>query len=255
MTPMSEGEGKRGAGIRRRQVMLAGLGAVAPALAEGALRFGYFDRYAPLSERVLDGRATGLLVERVELVVRSAGLEAEHWAYPWPRAQRMVAMDRLDGFCTMDTPEREQYAHFGREVLLEDATVVVHRRDDARATGLRRPEDLAGLRVGTYRGDSFSRRYLGDALLRFDDGPDSVLRRIAMGDLDAFVEGQQITQGRLKRLGLEQALVITPLRFVPTARFRIGLRRSLPQVMALLARLDQAALQLRRAGRLPLNPG
>jgi Bacterial extracellular solute-binding proteins, family 3 len=219
--------------------------------AQDRLRFGYFDRYAPLSERVLDGQAAGLLVSRVDAVLDSAGLAGEHLAFPWPRVQAMVADGRLDGFCTLSTPERERYALFGNEVLLEDRSVLVHRRGDPRIRPpLQALADLQALRLGTYRGDGFAQLHLGQTLLRFDDGPDSVLRRIALGDLDGFIEGEVITARRLRQLRLQEQLQLTPLPFVPAARFRLGLRRSLAGAPALLERLDASAAQLRRTGRL-----
>ncbi len=243
---------------KRRSVLGLGLGLglggmLASASSLPPLRFGYFDRYGPLSSLVLDGRAVGLLVDRVDAVAREAGLQCEHYAFPWVRAQAMVADGRLDGLCSVQTPGRDRYALFGRETLLQDRNMLVHRIGDARSAGVQSLEDLKGLRLGTYRGNGFAQQYLGAASLVMDDSPDSVLRRIGLGDLDGFVEGEHLVQARLQKLGLSDRLMMTPLAFLPSVRFRVGLRRSLPEAAAVLERMDMVTLALRRANRLPIQ--
>lgn len=234
-------------------MLLGGAAAACPAWATHrppVLRFGYFDQYEPLSGPGPQGSARGLLVQLVGLVAQQAGLSADHHAYPWRRAQAMVAQGTLDGFCTTATPEREAYARFTREPLLNVRYLAFHRRDDARVPAIRRREDLLALRLGAFRGSGYVDAHLAPERVHYDDSIESVLRRIALNDLDVLVAGELPTWHVLQRLALRERLTATALPFLPPAAFRLGLRRSLPRSAEWLAQLDQAAQALRAQGAL-----
>ncbi len=236
--------------LPRRHLLALGLGAAGPAAAEAPLRFGYFDTFVPLSGPGPQGSARGLLVQLVDLVSQTAGLRTSHRAYPWRRAQALVEQGALDGFCTASTTQRERYAAFGQETLFIVRYLAFHRRGDARLAGLQRVQDLRPLRLGAFRGSGYSESHLETDRLRYDTDIDSVLRRIALGDLDATVTAELPGWHAVQRLGLQAELTATPLAFLPVAPFRIGLRRSLPEHGVLLGRLDRAARDLQRQGSL-----
>lgn len=218
--------------------------------ADAPLRMAYFDRYHPLSWRAASGRVQGLLVELVDAAGEFAGLRFSHHAYPWARAQAMVRQGGLDGVCTASTDERRAYLLFCETPLLSLHFGICHRIDDRRIAGLRSLADLRGLRQGNYRGSGYAQQHLELAHIRFDHDPDSVLRRIATGDLDVFVDAELNTRHSIRALGLESRLTYTPAPFLPPTAYRFGLRRSLGQVAMLIERMEAGIQQSTTSGRL-----
>ena len=93
---------------RRAFIQWAGAGAMAAGVAshaEAAIRIGYFDKYAPFSQRSDNGVVSGALVDGMELVANACGLQLEHYGYPWARAQLMVERGELDGCPRSVTPK------------------------------------------------------------------------------------------------------------------------------------------------------
>jgi len=214
-----------------------------PMLAASAvLRMAYFDRYAPLSQRDAGGRVRGLLIDLVEAAGQAAGLRFSHHAYPWLRAQNMVRQAELDAVCTTRSPERLAYLRFCETPLLVLPFGFCHRRGDARFTGLRALEDLRGLRQGNYRGSGYARSHLESERIHLDGDPDSLLRRIAMGDLDVFIDAQLNAEHRIRALALEQQLMFSPAPFLPLAAYRFALRHSHPEAEEIVAKMEKATL-------------
>jgi len=220
------------------------------AQAQALLRFGYFDAFVPLSGPGPEGSARGLLVQLVGLVAQTAGLQAQHHAYPWRRAQALVHQGALEGYCTVPTPQRESHVAFGRQTLYRVRYVAFHRRHDPRMAGVQRVEDLRPLRQGAFRGSGYSQSNLEPERLRFDTDIESVMRRIALDDLDSIVAAELPGWHAVQRLGLQGAITATPLPFLPSAPFCIGLRRSLREHPAVLDRLDRATRELQAQGAL-----
>ncbi len=71
-----------------------------------AIRVGYFDKYAPFSQRSDSGVMSGFLIEGLEPVGNACGVTFEHFGYPWARTQAMVERGELDAFCTVRTQAR-----------------------------------------------------------------------------------------------------------------------------------------------------
>lgn len=212
------------------------------------MRIAYFDRYAPLSELGSDGRVRGVLVQRAHSVMTSAGFAVSHHAYPWRRAQAMVANGEMDGFCTTATDERLSYAKFSSQAVLVNEHLLFHRKDDRRLAHLTRREELRPLRQGAYFGSGYTRQHLEVDRLVMDRDVDALIRRVARGDLDVFVEGSRVAWHRIEALGLSDRFAATAAPFLPAASFRLGLRQSWPDLEATLARVDQAILSEQRRG-------
>lgn len=226
-------------------LLLPGLGLASP-----SLRMAYFDRYPPLSHREADGQVRGLLIELVDAVGQQAGLGFSHHAYPWARAQAMVRQGSLDGVCTTITDERRDYLLFCETPLISLHFGISHRVDDARVAGLRSLVDLRALRQGNYRGSGYAQQHLELDRLQIDHDPDSVLRRIAAGELDVFVDAELNSRHRIRALGLQTRLAYTPAGFLPPSAYCLGLRRSHPEAGALITRLESAIRQVRGSGKL-----
>jgi polar amino acid transport system substrate-binding protein len=214
------------------------------------LRMAFFDRYPPLSHRDAKGRLVGLLVELVDAVGELAGLQFSHHGYPWARAQAMVRDGGLDGVCTTVNPARQAYLLFCDTPLVVLQFGICHRRSDARIGKLRTVAELRQLRQGNYRGSGYTQHHLEPERVQFDHDPDSVLRRIAMGDLDVYVDAELSTLHRLRALGLEGQLEFSLVPFLLPAAYCFGLRRSLPTAAAVVQRMEAATQSARTAGRL-----
>ncbi len=242
-------------GLRRR-ALLGGTAAVAW-LAPGSraadlltVHMGYADSLWPLAHGKDGGAVEGLLVDAMRLVGARAGVEMVHEAYPWARAQLMVARGDLDGFCTARTQERQAYALFAATPLASFSFGVFHRAKDTRPLAVRSVADLRALRQGTYRGNGYARENLEIDRMRLENDEDSVLRLIAMDRLDVFAGIEFVVVPRLVRLGLYDRMRFTPLAFLPPVEYRFGLRKTFPEAEAVLARVEAATQAARKAGEL-----
>lgn len=218
--------------------------------AAGAIRMGYFDKYAPFSQRSEAGVMSGALIDGMELLARACGLNLEHFGYPWARAQLMVERGELDGFCTIRTQARLVYTDFCPTPVISLNYGIFHRADDLRPLGVRSVEDLRPLRQGTYRGSGYSKENLEQDRMQIDNDEESILRRIAMGNLDTFVEGELVMQLKLKELGLADKIRFTPAPFLPRADYCFGLRRNHPDIDKVMPRMEAAAQGARKSGTL-----
>ena len=240
--------------MNRRDVLLTCLAYASMsgrALADGGpIRVGYFDRYWPMSLRQSDSSMKGALVDSLRVVGRKARVELEHHGYPWARVQQMIQRDDLDAFCTIRTDERKQYALFCNTPVISVAYGVYHRANDLRPLQAKAIADLRQFRQGTYLGSGYSRQYLEPDRLQFDRDEASVLRRIALGNLDTFVEGEYVKSTLVKALGLSEQLRFTPLAFLPAADYCFGLRRNFPDAQAVIERMESAVAASKVAGEL-----
>ncbi len=240
--------------MKRRELLLTALASAwiaQRAHAEGGpIRVGYFDSYWPMSRRLGDSTMAGALVDSLRAVGRRAGIELEHHGYPWARVQQMIQRGDLDAFCTIRTDERQKYALFCNTPVMSVAYGVYHRADDLRPLQARSIADLRQFRQGTYLGSGYSKQYLEYDRLQFDKDDASVLRRIALGNLDTFVEGAALKSTVVKDLGLSEQLRFTPMAFLPTADYCFGLRRSFPDAQMVIERMESAVVASRESGEL-----
>jgi len=242
----------------RRRFLLGALALTTPAwtsasMAASALapiRMGYFDSYWPFSRKIGSSSVAGALVDAVNLIGRKAGLPFEHFAYPWARAQLMVERGDLDGFCTVRTQARLAYADFCPTPIVRVSYGIYHRVDDPRPLQVRSVEDLRQFRQATYRGSGYAREHLEIDRMLIDNDEDSILRRLASGDLDTFVEGEYVAAAKINELGLANKIRFTPASFLPKAEFRFGLRRSYTDVKAVLAKVESTIQSVTKSGEL-----
>jgi polar amino acid transport system substrate-binding protein len=241
--------------MNRRDMLLTALASAwvtGPARAEGAptIRVGYFDAYWPMSRRQVDATMDGALVDSLRIIGRKARMELEHHGYPWARVQQMIQRGDLDAFCTIRTDERRQYALFCSTPVISVAYGVYHRANDLRPLQAKSIADLRQFRQGTYLGSGYSKQYLENDRLQFDKDEASVLRRIALGNLDTFVEGEYVKSTVVKDLGLSDQLRFTPMPFLPTADYCFGLRKSFPDAQAVVDRMESAVIASKASGDL-----
>jgi hypothetical protein len=82
-----------------------------------------------------------------------------------------------------------------------------------------------------------------------------VLRRIALGNLDTFVEGEYVKSTVVKDLSLSEQLRFTPMPFLPTADYCFGLRKSFPDAQMVIDRMEAAVIASKAAGELQVVAG
>lgn len=240
--------------LNRRDVLVTCLASAwmsGHAFAQGSpIRVGYFDSYWPMSRRQADNTMDGALVDCLRAVGRKARIELEHHGYPWARVQQMIQRDDLDAFCTVRTDERQKYALFCNTPVMSVAFGLYHRANDPRPSQVKSIADLRQFRQGTYLGSGYSRQYLENDRLQFDKDEASVLRRIALGNLDTFVEGEYVKSTLVKDLGLADQIRFTPLAFLPPADYCFGLRRSFAEAQSIVERMESAVMACKGSGEL-----
>lgn len=236
--------------LHRRALLGLALSAGSAAARPQAMRMAFFDQAAPLSYRDGAGEMAGLLVDLVNWVGRGADLRFSHHGYPWVRAQAMVRQGELDALCTNATDERRTYALFCDTPLLSQDYGLFHRIGDPRIAELRGMQDLHRVRVGAYRGSGYAQQQLGALKVHWDSDPISLLRRIALGDLDVFVDSDILMSHRVRELGLDQRIAYRSVHFLPRAQYRWGLRRSYPDAVEWVERMERSARIAERAGDL-----
>ena len=240
--------------LKRREFVQASfaltsmLGPVGAVRADGLLRVAYNANGWPISRQSASGEVEGLLVDAVVQLAQRADFGVSHKALPWARAQAMVKEGELDAFCTTVTAERMIYAIFAPTPLLVLRNGVFHRKDDPRPALLRSVESMRPLRQGSYLGNGYVKRYLeADRIINATDKL-TVLRQIAQGQLDVFVESEFTAALLRERPELLEKLQFTPLSFLPAIDYSFGIRRSYPEAQRMVDRVEAAIKSLRRSG-------
>lgn len=189
---------------------------VLPASAEPPIRLVFAEQLTPLSFADA-GRTRGILVDVASDILRDdLGLAVEIGLYPWERAQQMVRQGEADGFVTISTAARREYAVCGQLPVLRASLHPLVRQDHAAfaqisaATSL---DDLRRYRFVSYFGNGWALENLEKAGFDVFFAPDYVahLRGLAQGRGDiALVTG---TSGDyyLRTLDLADDLTMLPL--------------------------------------------
>ena len=247
--------------ISRRSFIVGGAcvaGVVSSSMVErasaevGALRFAYFDEFAPLSFRDDTGDMAGLLVEAVDLVAREAGTTVQHLGLPWARAQRDVANGEADALCTNPTPSRRDYMLFCETPLVVNRQVALHRRGDQRFQGFRQRSDMSGITLIDYLGNGIIEEQLGGiADITWVTDQVSAHQMVAIGRGDAFIVSEIEARHVVDAEGLQDSLDYTVLEFMSSDRYTIGIRKSLAGVENVVASLETSIQSNVANGLLP----
>ncbi|MDE1146920.1 MAG: transporter substrate-binding domain-containing protein [Azospirillaceae bacterium] len=213
---------------------------------QAAVRFIHPAGFEPISYADADGNAAGLLREALDLVFPAAGLRRDDIVVPWSRGQMMVREGTADAFCTARSVEREQYAQFCDQTLVTMVSGIWHRRDDTRAANVRDMAGLMALRQGNYLGNSWLRDHVpADAAVTWVSDPNSVLKMLVAGYIDAFVQGDLLVAWLVRRAGLTDRLAFTPKAFLEDIPCGLAVRRGHPDCAALVAALDTGMMSVR----------
>lgn len=209
-------------------------GSVRPAAAETPVRLVFAEYLTPLSFAE-DGEARGILIDVArDIIGRDLGRGVEVELYPWERAQQMVRRGEADGFITISTPARREYAQCGRVPVVEASLhPLVRKGDPKRAviTAASQLEDLRPFSIITYLGNGWAKENLEKPGFDVFFAPDYVahLRGLAQGRGDlALVTGLSGAY-YLKSLDLGDQLVLLP-PVIDTFRYVLCLGKQSPHV-------------------------
>ncbi|MBL8708940.1 MAG: transporter substrate-binding domain-containing protein [Rhodospirillaceae bacterium] len=208
-----------------------------PAVAEQPLRLVFSENLAPLSFREA-GSNRGILIDIAsDLVVNQLGLSLEVELYPWERAQAMVRQGHADGFITIATSARREYAKCGNVPVIRATVHPLLRKDHAQRAAIAAVEDLAGLRdyaIVSYFGNGWARQNLVGFDVFFAADYEAQLRGLAQGRGDLALVTDVGGAHYLRKLDLEDSLVLLPL-VVDTFEYVLCLSKQSPHLARLQA--------------------
>lgn len=243
--------------LQRRALLGALVSAVAapPLLASGFLPRELSITHAAEIESSVTApfSAVELNTRLAEAVFRRAGITPRREVFPWPRAQDRVKRGESDAFVTVPTPSRRAYALFCHQPVLSDVPCVWFSRRSPRADRLRRVtalEELASFRAVMYRGSGWTQSVLTGVQPMVATTTDAMMRIVAAGRGDFFLDGRIVTLPRLYALGLLDEFEARPLRVDLPYAFHIGVSRARQDADAVVAAFDSATLQLEEVGAL-----
>lgn len=236
------------AGIGLGLLALLGAHAARPAQADTPVRLVFAEFLTPLSFAE-DGRPRGILIDVASgIIAGELGRKVEVALYPWERAQQLVRRGEADGFITISTPARREYANCGSVPVVEASLHPLVRKDDPKRAEITKVDHLGGLRpfsIITYLGNGWAREHLEKAGFDVFFAPDYVahLKGLAHGRGDlALVTGLSGAY-YLKSLNLGEQLVMLP-PVIDTFRYVLCLGKQSPHVGLLPA--FEAALGRKR---------
>jgi ABC-type amino acid transport substrate-binding protein len=136
---------------------------------------------------------------------------------------------RVDAFCTVATPERERYAAFSKPVL--SLQYGAHHRKDLRGVAeIATLRDASRFNNVNYIGHGWALANLDRESTQWVADHQACIRMIASGRADLFVADVTVGKYFVRSLGLGETIRFTPFPFIPPVPYRIGLRRTLPDL-------------------------
>jgi ABC-type amino acid transport substrate-binding protein len=224
-------------------------GHVAPAAVPLHIHMAGNGSFPPFTFTGDSGQMVGLLVDALDLIGAKTGIVFDFADIPWPRGQQWVQSGKLDGFCTTNTAERRQYVTFASTPVYEERAVLVHRAGELSGAP-RSIEDLKGLKIGAPRGSGWAKEVLAGYDVLWVPDVTNLLAMIAARRIDVSVGGEAETVAAIAAYPGAKALQISTLPAVYGGGFCIGLRKSFPDVGAVVARLEDAIRAVKESGEL-----
>ena len=148
------------------------------------IRLVFSHELAPLSY-VEDGKVKGIMVDVAEEVFgKRLGLDVIATGYPWQRAQEMVRDGEADGFITVATEERAEYANCGRVPVIRADLHPIVQRGGKQVAAIGKAKNLADLRpfaIVSYAGNGWAKQNLAGFNVFDAQNFQSSLRGVANG--------------------------------------------------------------------------
>ncbi len=179
------------------------------------MKMTYFNNFPPFSWASEDGKMQGILVDVVDEIVGSEmGISLSHEGFPWARAQQMVKDGDADGFVTVPTPARQEYAETGKEEVIMSKMVIFVKKGSEAATKLRNAKDLSDLKemsIIDYVGNGWGDRNLEGFKRHLAPKMDNVLQMLVAERGDLCITDSVVGWYNLKQLGLQDQVEEMPL--------------------------------------------
>jgi len=237
-------------------LLLSGLGVSGPAaIAQEAgspkkpVRLVFATELAPLSfEEKGDVRGVFIDIAR-EAIEHRLGQPLELQIYPWERAQQMVRHGDADGFITIATKARQEYANCGRIPVLRAPLHPLVRIDNPRRDAIAAATDLAGLKpfeIVSYLGNGWAKQNLNGFNVYYASDFQTSLRGVALGRGDLAFATNTAGAYYLREYDLGDRLVMLPL-VVDTFDYVLCLGKQSPQ-LGMLADFDRVLEVMRGEG-------
>ncbi|WP_374307718.1 substrate-binding periplasmic protein [Dongia sp.] len=226
-----------------------GLFSMPPARAKEPLHLVFAADLIPLSFED-GGVARGILIDVArEVFEHRLGLTVDAALYPWERAQQMVKRGEADGFITVATKARAEYANCGRIPVLRAQLHPLIRSDHARRQEIAAATNLAALKpfsIVSYFGNGWAKQNLADFDVIYATDFQASLRGLAQGRGDLALVTMTAGAYYLREFGLEKKLVMLPLT-VDRFEYVLCLGKQSPQA-ALLPEFDRVLDVMRSEG-------
>lgn len=210
--------------------VLAAMALSAPAQ-DAPMRMVYAAGFAPLSYAGEHGQAQGILPDIMRAALDELGVASSHQALDWAEAQRMVRDGRADGFVTVPTATRREYALVGGTPVLSVRRGLFCRAGDValveRLNAVRQPSDLAGEPMLDYAGDGSNLARFEGADMTVLDDLDQVLAAVAEGR-GVFVQNELVVWAEARRLGLHDDIAQARGAQLGEAAFHLCVGKSSP---------------------------
>lgn len=206
---------------------------------------------SPPSSYELNGEARGIIRDLLEeLFAAMPEYRVEFLPVPWGRAQIEVANGRLDGFCTFPSNARKTYAHFAaKPMYVWDYGNLVYSRDNTKSALIAQAksfDDLRSLLFISQESVDWERENVPGFIKRYpvNTPPQMIhmLFRRSAGDFIIMSQEQALYYAH--QFGYAEQLRSAKVDFIPNSQveFNIGLRKTLPDVEQIIARIDAAML-------------
>lgn len=177
------------------------------------MKIVYADSWAPVSF-VQDGKAEGLLPRKMEHILSDhLGLDVEHIAVPWGRAQQMVKTGAADGMVTTATSERLTFTNRSSSDVFILPFVVATRTETAAVLQTFNPDDLtlfSGKRFCDVLGNGWAQVFYEEKPVELYIAPTirECLKLLSFGRVDGIVHAEPVLRHYVKEMALSKEVYV-----------------------------------------------
>lgn len=210
--------------------------------------------FAPYS-MISQGKPAGIDVDVFREAAKRAGLAVDIQFKPWDELIRMVENGECDGaFSFFRTPEREESAIFADSVPIHYSDYVLFTRVSD-TFSFKTYDDLSGKVIGTKRGINLGKEFAdardsGIMTMKEYDDLSAALKGLIMGEIDAYAGNIDVTNYRLKTMGMTSSIIYLPKKIVEQRPAYMVLSRAskMAEKELVIQKLEVALDRMRRDG-------
>jgi polar amino acid transport system substrate-binding protein len=202
---------------------------------------------------------TGIFVDIIKESFRRMNLEVIHKPYPWIRAQVYVKNGTADGFITVETPERSKFTIPSTYPLAKFEWVAFARKDHPQIDHIMKVEaikDFLGFRILDYLGDGWGEKNLQELDVERSGSLSGVLKKLAMGRGDVFIQPKIITLYTIRELRQKPenkrynlGTIVNSNKILDTREFKLLIGKSSSYIY-ILPQFDATLLKMKEDGTL-----